>query len=145
MTSGLPLRACALCIAIVITGVATFAQGNKVVVLEYADSLLGRVIDGEEARELIGSVRIRQENVRISCDRALQFLQKGTVYLNGHVVLRDDSLTLNAPRGIYYRDERRAEAFDDVRLDDGASVLTAAYGEYFIEQRRAFFRDRVVV
>ena len=139
------LRWFALCWCLALTSLTTFSQEEKVVLLEHADSLVGRVIDGEDVRELIGSVKIRQENVHITCDRALQFVKKGTVYLTGNVVLRDDSVTLTAPRAVYYRDERRAEAFDAVRLDDGKSVLTAGYGEYFFEPRRAFFRTRVLV
>jgi lipopolysaccharide export system protein LptA len=119
------------------------AQQDRVVVLENADSLVGLVIDGQDARELIGNVRLAQGNVRITCDRALQFLRSGTVHLTGNVVVTDDSLTLTSPRGTYHRDARRAEAFEKVRLTDGRMDLTAEYGEYLIESRTAFFRSRV--
>lgn len=119
------------------------AQQEKVVVLENADSLVGLVIDGQDARELIGNVRLVQGSVRISCDRALQFIKAGTVNLTGNVIVTDDSLRLSSPRGAYHRDERRAEAFDGVSLSDGKMDLTAEYGEYMIESRTAFFRDRV--
>jgi hypothetical protein len=122
-----------------------FAQGDsKLVVLQGADSLIGRVIGGQAARELIGNVRILQGNVRIRCDRALQMIEAGSIELIGHVVVEDDSVTLTAPRGFYYRDTRRAEAFGAVKLTDGVSTLEAAYGEYLIEPRLAFFRTRVV-
>ncbi len=121
------------------------AQQDRVVVLENADSLVGLVINGQDARELIGNVRLAQGNVRISCDRALQFIKSGTVNLHGNVVVTDDSLMLTSPRGTYHRDARRAEAFEDVRLTDGRMDLTAEYGEYLIESRTAFFRTRVRV
>ncbi len=121
------------------------AQQDRVVVLENADSLVGLVIEGQDARELIGNVRLAQGNVRISCDRALQFIKSGTVNLTGKVVVTDDSLTLTSPRGTYHRDSRRAEAFEKVRLTDGRMDLTAEYGEYLIESRTAFFRSRVRV
>ena len=121
------------------------AQAGKVINLENADNLEGKIVDGQEARELIGNVRFNQENVRVTCDRALQFIASGKLILTGNVVVNDDSLTLRAPRGAYYRDERRAEAFDDVRLNDGNVTLTAGYGEYFIEPKRAFFHTHVVV
>lgn len=120
-------------------------QPGRVIILENADNLEGKIIDGQDARELIGNVRFHQENVRVSCDRALQFIASGKVILTGNVVVNDDSLTLRAPRGAYYRDERRAEAFDHVTLDDGSVQLKAGYGEYFIEPKRAFFHTRVVV
>jgi hypothetical protein len=122
-----------------------FAQGDsKLIVLEGADSLIGKVIDGKAARELIGNVRIRQGNVLVKCDRALQMIEAGTIELMGHVVVDDDSVIMTAPRGFYYRDARRAEAFGGVRLTDGFSTLDAAYGEYLIDPRLAFFRTRVV-
>lgn len=121
------------------------AQGSKLIVLQNADSLVGRVMDGEAVRELIGNVRFSQENVRVSCDRALQYLTRGDLLLTGNVVVLDDSVTMTAPRGVYHRDERRAEAFDDVHLDDGKVRLAARYGEYYVEPKRAFFRSNVVI
>lgn len=116
----------------------------KLIVLEGADSLVGKVIDGKAARELIGNVRIRQGNVLIKCDRALQMIDAGSIELTGHVVVTDDSVVMTAPRGFYFRDTRRAEAFGGVQLTDGYSTLNATYGEYFIDPRLAFFRSHVV-
>ena len=121
------------------------SQESRVIDLENADHLEGKIIDGEQARELIGNVRFRQERVHVACDRALQYLGSGKVILTGNVVVKDDSVTMRAPRGIYHRDDRRAEAFDDVTLNDGKVTLTARYGEYFVEPKRAFFRTQVVV
>jgi lipopolysaccharide export system protein LptA len=131
-----------LCIWTWMTG---HGQTEKVIILEHADSLVGRVIDGEQARELIGNVAISQGDVHIGCDRALQLISRGTVFLAGNVVIRDDSLTLRAPRGVYHRDEHRAEAFDDVLVDDGRVRVLARYGEYFVDPRRVFFRSNVYV
>lgn len=139
MTIREAIAACCLAVCASSAG----AQQDRVVVLENADSLVGLVIGGEDARELIGNVRLAQGNVRITCDRALQFIRSGTVNLTGNVVVNDDSLTLTSPRGTYHRDARRAEAFENVRLTDGRMDLTAEYGEYLIEARTAFFRSRV--
>lgn len=122
------------------------AQTVKVIDLENADQVHGKQIHGEAAREFVGNVRLRQENVHISCDRALQFLTSGRVDLTGNVVVVDDSgVTMKTPRGVYYRDERRAIALDTVGIDDGEVTLTAKYGEYFVDPKRAFFRGNVVV
>lgn len=120
-------------------------QAGKVVVIEHADSLVGLVVEGQQARLLSGGVRIRQGRVRLSCDRALQFLQRGDFELTGNVLVVDSNVTMRAPRAVYYRDARRAEAFGDVQLDDGNVRLAAQYGEYLVGERRAFFRDRVSV
>ena len=44
---------------ICISGIS-FAQGSNVIVLRYADQLQGRVINGEEVRELTGHVHFVQ-------------------------------------------------------------------------------------
>jgi lipopolysaccharide export system protein LptA len=122
-----------------------FGQSKRVINLEAADSLVGRVIDGKDARELVGHVRIRQDSVRLTCDRALEFPESGEVFLYGNVLVRDDSVTMAAPRAIYHRDARQAEAFDSVRLDDGKVLLTAGYGQYDVDSGKAFFHTNVVV
>jgi lipopolysaccharide export system protein LptA len=124
--------------------VSLWAQQGKVVVLENADALEGKVVEGEETRELTGNVRISQGRVRIRCDRAVQFLASGRIVMTGNVRVHDDSMTITTPRGIYYADARRAEAFERVRLDDGTSRLEADYGVYDVDPRTAFFRSRVV-
>lgn len=120
------------------------AQTGKLIVIENADSLVARTIEEKQARELIGNVRFTQDRVRVSCDRAVQFLQTGNVQLEGDVVIVEDSLTMTFPRGMYFREARVAVAYDSVRLDDGHVVLTARYGEYHVEPRKAFFHTRVV-
>jgi|GEM_PF-233725 len=119
------------------------AQSEKLIVIEHADSLLGRAIEGEQAQELIGNVRFSQDRIRVACDHAIQFRTSGNVQLIGNVIVQDDSLTMRFPRGMYYRTERRAVAYDSVQLDDGKVTLTARFGEYQVELRRAFFKTQV--
>jgi lipopolysaccharide export system protein LptA len=138
-------RCAAALAALVACALPLLAQEQKVILLQHADSLEGRIIDGEQARELIGHVAIAHENVRVTCDRALQYLQQGKVILTGNVIVRDDSMAMRAPRAVYYREERRAEGFEDVHLDDGHVRVRADYGEYLINTRRARFHSRVVV
>lgn len=124
---------------------AGFAQDSKVIVLENADVAAGKVLDGQDVREFTGNVRLRQEKVRIQCDKAVQFMSSGRVDMTGHVVISDDSVTIRTPRGVYYRDERKTEGFDSVRLEDRTTTLTARYGQYLIDPRIAIFRGDVTV
>ncbi len=119
------------------------AQTAKVVDLEQADSLVGLVVDGQDARKLSGHVRIRQENVTIQCDEALQFIVSGKVHLTGHVVAYDDSMTMTAPRGMYDRGTHHMEAYEHVTLDDGVSHLEAEFGAYDVDPKIALFRSHV--
>ncbi|MEO8168835.1 MAG: OstA-like protein, partial [bacterium] len=120
------------------------SQSEKRITIEHADSLIGKVINGEEVQELIGNVRFFQDKVVVTCDHAVQFRQSGNIELLGNVVIVEDSLTMRFPRGMYYRLEQRAVAYDSVRLDDGRVILTARYGEYSVEPKKAFFRNHVV-
>ena len=120
-------------------------QSENRIDLEHADSLVGRNIDGENVRELIGHVRFRQGNVVVNCDHAVQHFQSNKVSLDGNVVVRDDTLTLRGKRGMYYNVDRIAEAYDGVELTDGRTVLTADFGQYFAKDKRAFFRTNVRV
>jgi hypothetical protein len=140
---------CLLAIALAVlpfvfsTGVAQL-QSEKLIIIENADSLIGKIIDGDEAKELIGNVRFSQENTHVSCDRAIQFKSSGNIQLYGNVVIVDSNLTMRFPRGMYFRADRRAVAHDSVQLDDGQMTLTARFGEYYADARRAFFKTQVV-
>jgi hypothetical protein len=135
----------AVCILLLAGAGADAQQAGRVVVLEHADSLVGKVVDGEDVRELVGNVRILQENVRISCDRAVQYIRRGKFDLIGNVVVNDDSVILHAPRGTYLRDERKAAGYDGIRLEDPTTVLTAREGTYDVEARVAVFRRSVTI
>lgn len=147
MSERLSMLACAgsIALAFCVSPPELAAQAGKVIVLQHADSLVGRVIDGEDVRELIGNVVILQENVRVTCDRALQWIATGRVDLTGHVVVEDDSVTFRAPRGVYLRDERVADGFEGVQLTDGTSTVTARQGRYAVGPRVAVFAGDVVV
>ncbi len=138
------VRTTLLGIMILLLSRPALSQSERLIVIENADSLVARVIENEQARELIGNVRFSQERVRVSCDKAIQFTQSGNVRLSGNVVIVDDSVTMKFPRGMYYRNERRAVAHDSVLLYDGKMTLTALYGDYLVEPKRAFFRKDVI-
>lgn len=123
----------------------TAAVSQDRIIVEHADSLVGTIIDGHEARKLVGHVRIVHGDVRVWCDSAFQFLRTGKVQLEGNVVIKDDSVTLRAPRGLYDQRMRKAEGRDGVVLDDGSVFLSAREGEYFVDEERAFFRGSVLV
>ncbi|MDI6765458.1 MAG: OstA-like protein [Bacteroidota bacterium] len=123
-----------------------FAQNeNNVVILEHADSLIGDIIDGEEARQLIGNVKLRHGNTIITCDRAIQFRKSNRISMEGVVEIHDDTLRMVGMRGMYYANERVAEAFERVLLEDPHTTLRAAYGKYFMNDKKAYFNGNVVV
>lgn len=122
------------------------AQRNEDIVhLDHADSLIGREIDGEKVRELVGNVRFSQGRILVNCMHAIQYMSRNRIELEGEVAVRDDSLTLFANRGVYYSDSKTAEGFDRVRLNDRVTYIDAGYGIYHTETGKAFFRYNVHV
>lgn len=107
------------------------------------DSLAVSTLNNESIREVIGHVILRQGNVVITCNRAVQFLSRNNALLEGNVVVRQDSLTIEAPRGNYYGNQRVAECSTGVRLNDGKVILKARNGNYYFKEQRAFFSENV--
>jgi len=58
--------------------------------------------NGESVREVHGHVIINQGAVRITCDKAVQYLSRNEVELIGNVVVTQDSIIIKTERGFYY-------------------------------------------
>jgi len=121
------------------------AQEKNLIILQNADSLIGRTINGEDVRELHGHVRLTQGNVKVWCDQAIQFLRRNVVDLTGNVKVVRDTVTLTAKHGMYFGDEKKASGQDGVRLETGHVVLLADYGDYYMDEKKAFFHSNVRV
>src|SRR5437868_11735004 len=78
-----------------------FGQKEKVVVLEHADSLVGLVIDGEQAQQLIGNVKFRQDNIVVNCKKAVRYLASNRYTFEGEAELWDGKMRMVAQRGVY--------------------------------------------
>ncbi|MFH2003521.1 MAG: LptA/OstA family protein, partial [Bacteroidota bacterium] len=110
-----------------------------------ADSLVGKVVNGENIRELIGNVMFSQGKVVVNCDRAIQNFKTNKIQLTGNVIVRDDSSTLYGKRGIYHSNDKVSEAFDGVQIEEGTQKLSADYAKYFIDERKIYFKGNVLV
>lgn len=118
------------------------AQENRTIVVT-GEQLIGREENGMSVREVIGNVVLTQGNVRITCQRAIQYIASNNARLIGNVVVRQDTLTIYTPEGFYYGNERRAFSDKTVRLEDRKMTLTAVTGEYKFNEAIADFRTSV--
>src|SRR5689334_2960670 len=112
-------------------------QGRNVVVLNHADSLVGREINGEQVKELIGNVQFTQGSTVVTCRRAMQYIASNRISLEGEVVVEDSSMRMLCSRGMYYGNEESAEAFDRVTVEDRTTSVTSLYGKYFSKEKKA--------
>ncbi len=120
-------------------------QNKSVLQILNADSLVGSTVGNSAYRELIGNVRLQQDNVLIDCDRAVQNLTTNTVELIGNVVIKQDTLLLRTDRGRYDADKKTARSHAGVFLDDGHIRLKADIGSYNTESHIADFLSRVTI
>jgi lipopolysaccharide export system protein LptA len=134
-----------LLLCIVWFSLIVYAQDDDVIIIRGADSLIGRTVDGENIRELVGNVIFEQNNVIVYCDRAIHYPRRNSARLEGNVRVEDDTVTLKTERGFYNGRDKIMEGEGYIILEDGTSVLTARSGKYNIETREAEFWENVVV
>lgn len=115
-----------------------FAQDNLITII--GDSLRGMVINGETIREVTGNVILTQGNVKVTCNKAIQYLAKNDAELIGNVIVTQDTLTIKTERGFYFGNLRKTTSNSGVVLDDKKVILSARQGEYYFDEHRAFFK-----
>jgi lipopolysaccharide export system protein LptA len=120
-----------------------FAQDK--ITLNHADSLVGKTINGEQVREANGNVSLSQSDVKIYCNRVIQFIDKNKAELYGNVKVYKDTMTIFAPSGIYYGDESKVICPDGATLNDSKTTLKANYGIYYFITDLASFRGNVKI
>lgn len=129
-------------IIISVSGFSYSQEGNKAITV-IGDELTGRIENGESIREVSGNVILTQGNVIITCDRAIQYLERNDARLIGNVVVTQDTLTIETPEGFYFGNIRRAYSDKGIKLNDKKVILTANIGEYLFNENKADFRQRV--
>src|SRR4030095_4720245 len=113
------------------------------ITLHYADSLVGKTINGEQVREAIGNVSLSQGNVKITCGRVIQYYDQNKAELYGNVKVVQDTMTILAPSGTYYGNESKVVCSNGATLTDPRTTLKANYGVYLFNQDLANFRGNV--
>jgi lipopolysaccharide export system protein LptA len=99
--------------------------------------------NGQVVRQLEGSVHFQQGAMRMSCLRAVQYVDAGRTEFIGKVEIDDADRKLLAERVIYNEKTKVQEAFENVRLRRGPNSLRAEKVTYFREQRRAIAEHKV--
>jgi lipopolysaccharide export system protein LptA len=134
-----------LCLVPALLSGRAMAQQEKIVVLEHADSLIGLVIDGEQAQQLIGHVKFHQGNIVVTCAKAVRYMSSNKYSFEGEAELWDGSMRMVTQRGMYYGDTKIAEGFDRVMLEESTTTVNAKYGKYFANEKKAYFTTDVSV
>ncbi len=120
-----------------------YAQESGKPLVVMGDSLKGKVINGETVREVIGNVKITQDNITITCEEAIQYLERNIIELTGNVVVTEDTLTVRSPHGFYFADEKKTLSDTSIFLTNGKMNLSAKHGFYLVDLKEAYFADSV--
>ncbi|MBE0571593.1 MAG: hypothetical protein IH618_08630 [Ignavibacteriaceae bacterium] len=137
------LRLSFLFIYIFIFCVSLHSQSEDEKITVIGDSLVGKFVEGESVREVIGNVKLVQGNVVVNCNKAIQYLARNEAELIGNVIATQDSVTLKTEKGYYFGNLRKTKSTSGIILDDTEVVLSADSGEYFFDESRAFFQTNV--
>src|SRR5713101_3736928 len=117
------LRTLAPIILSLLCSAVLYGQREKVIELDHADSLIGLVMNGEAARQLIGNVQFHQGNIVVNCRKAIQFRESNKIVLIGEAEFWDGKMRMVTDSGVYYGDTKIAEAFRRVMLEESTTTL----------------------
>lgn len=134
-----------LVLLLFLSPLSAFSQKGTLISVLHADSLVGKTVDNTEYRELVGNVRLKQDDVIITCDRAMQNLTANSARLSGNVVVTQDTLVLKAISGEYDGDTKTASSTLPLFLSDGHVSLKAQRGRYDTKRKIAWFSRDVIV
>ncbi|MCB0750451.1 MAG: LPS export ABC transporter periplasmic protein LptC, partial [Ignavibacteriae bacterium] len=109
---------------ILIGSILSYAQDNTTRLKIIGESLKGKVVDGQNVREVIGNVVITQEDVKITCNKAIQYISSNNAELIGNVVITQDSVVIKTDKGRYFGNIKLAFSDSTVNLTNKGMDLT---------------------
>jgi lipopolysaccharide export system protein LptA len=134
-----------LLFATILVYTSLFAQVSSEKIIVIGDSLVGKVISGAPVREVYGNVNLRQGNILVTCDKAIQYIKSNNALLSGNVIAKQDSITIITSEGFYFGNDRKTKSIAGITLDDQKVILKADSGEYFFDEDKAFFQTNVTL
>jgi lipopolysaccharide export system protein LptA len=136
------MRLRAISVLFILIASRLFAQSGEPLQINGL-TFTGKVVNGESLREFEGNVIIVQGAVRITCDKAVQYVEKNEAELIGRVVVTQDSITIKTDRGYYYGNKKIAFSNSGVKLSDGHVQLESRNGYYYFDEKRSNFYENV--
>lgn len=103
----------------------------------------GKVINGETIQEFERDVVITQGAVRITCNKAIQYVARNEAELIGKVTVTQDSIIIKTERGYYYGNKKIAHSNAGLTLNDGHVWLESKNGYYYFDEKHSFFYENV--
>lgn len=102
--------------------------------LIHADSSLGKLVEGEKVRYLVGNVKARQDTINILCDLLVFYEERDIAEFTGNVLIDDSHHKIWANKIVYETESRTANCTGNVRI---SGINDSLYAEKFIYQFRS--------
>ncbi len=131
-------------IIFVISILNVYSQQDEYITV-IGDSLVGKILNGESVREVYGHVVLKQADVVMTCNKAIQYLVRNDADLIGNVVVKQDTMTITTDTAYYSGNLKKATSNSGVKLDDKKVILVADSGDYFFDENKAVFKSNVTL
>lgn len=132
-------------------GIGGKEKGEEKIILEYADTLRTR----DQVRELIGNVKVKRGDARLTADRALYDAGLGVIWLRGSVHYREINRQVRAQSLRYFERTGNFDAGGEIEIVVGDSLLIKCQEVHYndstgwLEMERDlnlfFFRDNSTI
>ncbi|GAB4129397.1 MAG: OstA-like protein [Ignavibacteriales bacterium] len=126
-----------------LVSISIFPQSRNSRITIVGNTLEGSRENGKNIRKVIGNVVMTQDNVKITCDIAIQDVDRNEAELIGNVVATQDTIIIKTQRAYYYGEKKYALSKTPVSLFDGHVTLTAKSGYYYFDEDKAVFSENV--
>jgi lipopolysaccharide export system protein LptA len=111
--------------------------GESLLYLVHADRSIGKMVDGERIRILTGNIEAYQDTLRMFCDEATFYEDRGQVVFVGNVLINDGHHKLWADKIVYFTATRYAKCTGHVRIGGVNDSLYAEKFTYHFKERNA--------
>lgn len=110
-----------------------------------AEELNGYDSEQGPIREYLGNVIINQDDIRITCGYAKQFINSNNAFLKINVKVFQSGMTMSSEEMNYDGNKKIAKTTKAVEIIDDGTYLTAKIGTYFVDERLADFQGNVFI
>ena len=125
-----------------VSAIIVCAQSSEPLQIKGA-SFSGHVVNGETIQEFEGNVVIIQGDVRITCNKAIQYVARNEAELIGNVVVTQDSIIIKTEHGYYDGNKKIASSKVGIALTDGHVQLESKNGYYYFDEKHSYFYEDV--
>lgn len=110
-----------------------------------AEQLVGSENEEGKIRDYTGNVIILQDDIRITCEYARQFIENNNALLRKNVNVYQGDMTMTSQEMTYDGNNKIAKSKKTIEITDKGTYLVAKKGTYYVNERLADFNGDVFI